>query len=371
MNLKSFKKLESKVKKPDFGKDFKSLNYILKSLSIFGNIISIFLASFFVTELLSVAIDNPLVYWIIAIIALSGLELTKREIFFRFSRDFIRTNSIFKSSALPMLFFTMVLISLSFYSSLSGAQKFSSKTDLIEVETAERVDIFTDSTNTLYQDKISVLELRNAELFESNKKTDEQIERVLTDHPTWVNTAKKLRDGKNENNIQISKNDDKIKELKQERDEIIAKYTESIEGKSGKEIDKNKNDSFVFIMISTLIEFLILIGIYFSNIYNFRRYRDTKEKLLSDDNFRTYYEYSEIIDILYLNRKEKDMIPGIDLMIDLLTMNKVYITKKQIEDALKLFEALNIIEVNEEYSYLTKDKEESQKILEDHFVPNY
>jgi len=143
MELKDFKKLEKKVKKPDFGEDFKSLNFILKGLSFFGNFASIFLASFFVTQLLSIAIENPIVYWIISIIALAGLELTKREIFYRFSRDFIRTKKIFTSSVLPMLFFTGTLISLSFYSSLSGAKKFSSKSDQIEVVAETQIDNFT------------------------------------------------------------------------------------------------------------------------------------------------------------------------------------------------------------------------------------
>lgn len=368
MDLNNFKKLESKVKKPNFGDDFKTLNRILGGLSIFGNVVSIFLASFFVTELLSVAIDSPLIYWGIAIIALSGLELTKREIFYRFSRDFIRTNNIFKTSALPMLFFTMLLISLSFYSSLSGAQKFSSKSDLIDIETKVVVNTFADSTNVYYQEKIDLLDKQNADLFESNKKTDEQIETILQEHPTWVNTAKKLRDGKNENNTQIERNDNKIRELKEERDRVVSNYKEGVEGESDKEKNKNKSDSLVFVLISTLIEFLILIGIYFGNVYNFRQYRDTKQRLLSDENFRVYYDYSEIVNMLYLNRKEKDQIPDIDLINELLIMNRVYLTREQIESSIRLFEALNIIEINEEYSYLVKEKDEALKILEKHFT---
>ena len=367
MELNNFKNLEGKVKKPDFGQDFKTLNNILRGLSIFGNITSIFLASFFVTELLSVAIENPIVYWAIAVIALSGLELTKREIFYRFSRDFIRTKTIFKSSVLPMLFFTMVLISLSFYSSLSGAQKFSSKADAIETQTVERVDTFRDSTNTYYQEKIDLLENQNVDLFDANKKTDEQIETLLREHPTWANTARKLREAKVENNEQIDKNDEKISELKAERDKVIKDYSDRIKKESNEEIDENKSDSLIFILISTLIEFLILIGIYFNNVYNFRTYRDIKRRLISDDNFRTYYDYSEILNVVFLNRKEKDKIPDIDLMVDLLVMNKVYLTKKQVEDALKLFEALKIIEINDVHTYLIKDKDEASEVIKEHF----
>lgn len=367
MNLKNFKKLEDKVKKPDFNKDFSGLNTILRTLSILGNVASIFLASFFVSGLLSVAIENEYVIWAITLIALCGLELTKREIFFRFSRDFIRTNEIFSKSVAPMLFFTMLLISLSFYSSLSGAMEFSSKSDNIEVMATKTIDTFADSTNAYYQEKINEFETRNSDLFTSNQNVDKQIQDLLDEHPTWTNSAKRLREGKELNNTQIEKNEDKIKEIKAERDNVVKDYKESVIDKSSKDINKNKSDSFIFIAISTLIEFLILIGIYFNNIFNFRSYKDTKKRLLNDDNFKTYYTYSEIIEILYLNRKEKDLIPSKELMVELLEMNKIYISLTQLEQSLKLFDALKIVETNEDKTYLLKEKEDAEAEMKKHF----
>jgi hypothetical protein len=367
MELKQFKELEKKVKKPDFGEDFKVVNIILKVASILGNFASIFLASFFVTELLAVAIETPLVYWVITIISLSILELSKREIFFRFSRDFIRTKKIFSKAVFPMLFFTGVLISLSFYSSLSGAKEFSSKSDQIEVVAEQQIDNFADSTANYYQQKIELLEQQNADLFAANQRIDQQIQDLLDEHPTWTNSAKRLRDGKEPNTIQIEKNDAKIKEIKEERDEVIEKYKKEVESESSEDIEKNKSDSYIFIATSTIIEFLILLGIYFSNVYNFRTYRDTKKKIISDDNFRTYYEYTEIIEVLYLNRKEKDKVPDKKLMLELLHMNKVYLREDQLESALKLFDALKIIETNGDITYLVKEKNEAEKLIKEHF----
>lgn len=367
MDLESFKKLESKVKKPDFNKDYKGLNMILRTLSILGNMASIFLASFFVTEVLKVAIENQYVVWVVAIIALSGLELTKREIFFRFSRDFIRTNTLFSKSVVPMLFFTMVLISLSFYSSLSGAKKFSSKSDLIEVTAEANINMFMDSTNAYYQVRLNSLEEQNSDLFAANQNVDKQIQKLLDEHPTWTNSAKRLREGKELNITQIEKNDDKIKEIKEERDNVIERYRNSVLEKSDKSISANRSDSYIFIATSTLIEFLILIGIYFNNIFNFRSYKDTKIRLMNDDNFRTYYNYSEIVELLYLNRKEKDKIPSNELILELLEMNKVYLTETQLEQALKLFEALKVLETNGEHTYILKDILETKNDMKKHF----
>jgi hypothetical protein len=367
MDVKYYKDLEKKVKKPEFAEDFKSLNYILRALSFLGNMASIFLASFFVTELLGIAVENQYVVWIIAILSLTGLELTKREIFYRFSRDFIRTNKIFTKAVAPMLFFTAMLISLSFYSSLSGAKKFSSKSDQLEIVAETQIDNFTDSTMNYYQNKIDILEKQNADLFEANQKIDQQIQDLLDEHPTWTNSAKRLRDGKEPNTIQIEKNDVKIKEIKKERDLVIADYEKEISSDTSKDIEKNRSDSYIFIATSTLIEFLILIGIYFNNVYNFRSYRDIKYRLLNDDNFKTYYEYNEILEVLYMNRKEKDKVPDNSFMLEILHMNKFYLTLKQLESAMKLLNAMKIIETNGDITYIYKDKEEAEKLIKERF----
>ena len=393
MDKNNFKKISDKVKKPEFSVDFKSLNMILRGLSIFGNFASIFLASFFITELLGVAITNVVVMWVVAIIALAGLELTKREIFFRFSRDFIRTKQLFTASVAPMLVSTLLLISLSFYSSLSGAKEFSSKSDnieqasdstisLIESETQQAIAYYTDSLNNIeFRPKLDILEKQNSELFEANKRIDVQVERLLEENPTWSNTAKKLREPQKDNNILIEKNDAKIKELKEELSNKISSYKKELETESAKKIadiraDSNKNiednqsDSLIFVATSTLIEFLILIGIYFNNIYNFRSFRDYKKRLSNDDNFRLYVEYSSILDLIYMNREdsvEKELIPERELLVELLAMNKDFLTDSQVGKSIKIFEALGILETNGEYTYTKTTKDDAEQILKKHF----
>lgn len=364
MNIKEFKEIEKKVKKPEFSSDFKSLNVILKTLSILGNISSIFLASIFISQLFKVAIDNPIIYWGISIIALSGLELTKREVFFRFSRDFIRLKKIFTKNVLPMLLFTMILISMSFYSSLSGAQKFGSKKEEIKTNTEKTITTFTDSISENYQLKIDELENRNKELFDQNKKLDEEARELP---PTWVTAKTKIRKQIEKNNQRIDRNDNKIKELKEEKDTEISNFKKDLTKESQKDINKNNENIFVFISISTIIEFLILFGIYFNNLYNFKSYKDIKNKLMNDKNFRTYFEYTEVLNSVFLNNKEKDIIPSVKMIRKLLEMNKIYLTEEQINSSLDLFEALQIIETNDDKTYLTKDLEEAEIDLKNHF----
>ena len=362
MNLENYKKLEDKVKKPDFNKDYKGLNTILKILSILGNIASIFLASFFVTELLKVAIENEYIIWAIAIIALCGLELTKREIFFRFSRDFIRTNDIFSKNVASMLFFTMVLISLSFYSSLSGAKKFSSKSDKLENVAETNIKTYEDSLRNVYSKDIIFYD---GEIKKIIKDNSELSSKISEEDNAW--TRKKLQETRDDNNKYLTEYKLELESIKTERDDIIETYKKEVLSETSEDINKNQSDSYIFIATSTLIEFLILIGIYFNNIFNFKSYRDTKKRLLNDENFKTYYNYLEILELLFLNRKEKDKIPSSELLLELLDMNKVYITSTQLEQALKIFDALKIIETNGNTTYILKEKEEAEKDLKKHF----
>jgi len=364
MDIKEFKNIEKKVKKPEFSRDFKSLNGILKSLSILGNISSVFLASIFISQLFKVAIDNPIIYWGISIIALTGLELTKREVFFRFSRDFIRIKKIFTKNVLPMLFFTMVLISMSFYSSLSGAQKFGSKKEEIKTNTEKNITSFKDSINNQYKVRISKLEERNEILFKQNNKLDKEARELKS---TWVTSKLRIRKQIEKNNNRIDKNDQQIRELKEEKNGKISDYKKKINKKSQQNINKNDKNIFIFISISTIIEFLILFGIYFNNLYNFKSYKDIKNKLMNDKNFRTYYEYTEVMNSIFLNKKEKDLIPSLKMIKKLLEMNKMYLTEEQITSSLDLFEALNIIEKNDGKTYLIKDFEEAESELKIHF----
>ena len=114
MKLSEFKKLEESIKDQDFSKSFKNINKVMFSLSIFGNITSIFLAFFLVSKVLSGAIDNPILVGVASVILLGGLELLKREIFDKFSLQQIKHNSFYNKDVLPLMITSILIVSLSF-----------------------------------------------------------------------------------------------------------------------------------------------------------------------------------------------------------------------------------------------------------------
>jgi len=101
--------------------------------------------------------DNKIACFIASMIILGGLELLKRDVFDKFSIQSLKNNTILKQ-VLPLTLMSLLLISGSFYSSISGAKEFSSKTKQIEVEVNSDIDTFSDSLNLFYGDKIVIIE---------------------------------------------------------------------------------------------------------------------------------------------------------------------------------------------------------------------
>ena len=161
MKISEFQKLEQSIKEQDFDKSFKNINKVMFFLSIFGHIASIFLAYFLVSKILSGAItDNPILVAVSTIILLSGLELLKREIFDKFSLQQIKHKSIFKSDVLPLGIVSLVIVSISFFSSIKGAKEFSSKTDEIDSQIEVNIKTYEDSLRRMSTVDIEKLKLK-------------------------------------------------------------------------------------------------------------------------------------------------------------------------------------------------------------------
>ena len=364
MDFKNIEKIEKKVKKPTFGEDFNSLNKLLRVLSFLGNGASVVLASFFVTTLLLIAISN---YWValsLSVIALIGLELTKREVFHRFSRDFIRTKKVFQASAFSMLFFTACLIGMSFYSTLSGAQKITSKQDEFVDSAAIMIETHSDSIRKEYSDRISNLENQNNTLFQQNIKIDERMDNLPTN---YVTERKRLREEKKYHTDLIRENEDRILIFRNRMNQEIEKYKEEVGQSTDRNILKNKQDSITFVAISTIIEFLILIGVYFNNLYNFRSNRDHRLKLTENKQYKEHFNMYNFIKAIYTNRENGDVIPDNNRLKKTLELNKIYLNNSEIDDFIDILKQLQIIEDNSEKRFLTKTKIESEELINNYY----
>ena len=131
MKINEFKKLEKKINDQNFNQGYKTINMVLTALSYFGHVASIFLAYFMLSKILEGAMtDNKVAVFIASVVILGGLELLKRDIFDKFSIQYLKLRT-FGKDVMPLFLLSITIIGLSFYASINGAAEYSSKTDKI------------------------------------------------------------------------------------------------------------------------------------------------------------------------------------------------------------------------------------------------
>lgn len=372
MKLSEFKKLEESIQEQDFNRSFKNINKVMFFLSIFGHLASIFLAYFLISKILSGAItDNPILVSIASIILLGGLELLKREIFDKFSLQQIKYKSFTNKDVLPLFLVSVVIVSISFYSSIKGAKEFSSKSKQIDTQIESNLDTYRDSITKVYTLKFDDI---NKEIsVKKSKIEDKDKEQTLLESNDPMTRQQKsrvkdLKTEKSELKSEVTILEGKIKEEKNNLEADIKKYEEdlSLEGKDKKE--ENKNNSFFFIIISTLIELIILAGVYFNEYYKWRSYDEFKKKLDKNPNFNKWYNYNSILDVIYNeDTKINDRLPSNKIIQDLSKVNGIILLNKDMIDLSKLFVSLGIVRSSGSAKYIAKSKETAQEILKKHF----
>ena len=365
MKLKDFNKLEKKINKHNFNESYKGINNVSKVMSYFGNIASIFLAYFFLSDiLLSAMSDNKIIVFFSTIIILIGLELLKRDIFDKFSVSSINNNKITKN-VMPLFVASILLISLSFYSSINGAKEFSSKEKQIEVKTEQKISNYQDSIRDVYRKRIDKIETRNDKLFKANEQLDKEASQLPA---TWVTNKNKIRSRIDVNLEQVEKNNARIKQLKKERKNRIAEYKNNKIEKANEKKEENSTNSLMFVIISTLIEFIILGGVFFNEYYDIKSYNEFKRKLETDPNFKKWVLYDKMLTTIITDEtKVNEKLPTIKSMTEMCKMNNNVVIDKEMNDFLKVLNGLKIIKNSGPAKYVNKTKETAREILKKKF----
>ena len=375
MKISEFKKLEEKINGKNFSQSYKSINVMLTALSYFGNLASIFLAYFFMSKIIAGPLpDNPTAVFFASIIILAGIELLKRDIFDKFSVSWLKEKTLAKAT-LPLFIFSMMLISASFYSSLNGAKEFSSKETQIEQVKDDEVQIFSDSLTTVYGDKIKSIEDEiSAFKIKIEEKDKEQalINQDLLDRG-WLTASQKSRnkqltEEKEYLDEKIDESEIKIDNLEVERDKKISDYEKELTKDSDSKKEDNSKNSFIFIILSTIIEFVILGGVFFSEYYKFRSYKEFREKIDRDPNYQKWMLYEKILKVVYPeDAQNSEKLPSNKSMIEMCKINGIIVLPKDMTNFLKLLKGLGIIKQSGSSRYINKNRDMSFEVLKKHF----
>jgi hypothetical protein len=371
MKINEFKKLEEKINGQNFNKGYKNINALMLILSIFGHFASIFLAYFALSKVLGGVIENnPVVVLITSIIMLSGLELLKRDIFDKFSIQYLKAKA-FTKDVLPLFLLSVAIISTSFYASIHGAKEFSSKEAVIEQTQKETVNLFSDSLTKVYNVKITDIESEikvNKDKLDAKDKEQTELEAIQPPTRSQKSRIKDLKDEKTTLRADITKLETDEATVKTELATKIKEHETTVGAETEDKKKNNDSNSLAFVLISTLIELIILAGVYFNEYYKFRSYREFRNSIEKDPNYQKWMLYEQMLSIVYTeDTKMNQKLPANKSIADMCKVNDIIVMPKDIVDFLKVMNGLGIIKTSGSTRYVNKQRDLAFEILRKHF----
>lgn len=371
MKINEFKKLEEKINGQNFNQGYKNINMVMLLLSIFGHFASIFLAYFALSKVLGGVIENnPVVVLIASVVMLSGLELLKRDIFDKFSVQYLKVKA-FTKDVLPLFILSVAIISTSFYASIHGAQEFSSKEEVIEQAQKETVNQYSDSLTKVYNVKIAEIDTEiktDKDKIDTKDKEQTELEAIQPPTRSQRNRIKDLKDEKNLLRAEITKLEGDQNTIKSELAAKIKEHEETVGAESEDKKKDNSSNSLAFVLISTLIELIILAGVYFNEYYKFRSYKEFRNKLEKDPNYQKWMLYDQMLNIVYTeDTKMNQKLPANKSIADMCKVNDIIVMPKDITDFLKVMNNLGIIKTSGSSRYVNKQRDLAFEILRKQF----
>ncbi|MFW6225603.1 MAG: hypothetical protein ACOC3V_01425 [bacterium] len=358
-------KLKTKTLTKSYTEKFKWVNRFLLSFSWFGNAVSIFLAFFFIQYLFLssfIGIKDSVFITIGIIFFLSLFELLKRYVFGLFSSEFIKSEySILRYNMITFLISVLILISGSFYFSLNGAMKFVDNRQVFIEQTETDLTSKVDSINTFYLNEyIRPLMDENKNLTQQNEEYREEANRTgfITRYTNLIET----------NNRIIENNRGLISEYEDKRDVTISELKESKTNSLTENLLRNKSNMTAFIIISSIIEIIIMIGVYYNKFYNNKKIEEYENTILSTPQFKNWYKFNQLLELIYSKVDQVgEKIPSTNALYELSELTGNKIDKKTMENFVKTLYYLNILKLEGNRRVLNVNKELGLARLKLHF----
>ena len=388
MQHEDYKNLREEVKNKNFFNGYKIFSQLSYYLSFVGNFFSVFLAFFFINDVISQTVldgdtSSTMVVYGITLTILFTVELVKRFIFDKFSMEIIKEKFAFKGSELKILsFFSLLLIFASFYLSLNGAKEYASKDKQIQETTTSVIDVYEDSLNSkygkkieLYETEITLLRTANLSYDDRLKMLDEKNNELTVDN--WkdrqekrrIETERKnIRKDKDRNIEQMEKIEIKIKDTRDLKETELSKYTLKQETKAVSKIEENADNPMRFLIFSTIIEFVILFGIFFINYYKVRSLEEYENLVAKDPRYKTFNQWNELITMIYTkDTRLGDVLPFKTEMNKLIKANSLDFSTKELEDALKIFTHLGVLKKKGNRKAISMGADDARSTIREHF----
>jgi len=371
MNLNKYSELREKFKVKNYEKKHKDVDSWLYRFSFFGNAASIFFAYFLLHPMLKskleIYMDNPtFIEWLSLIISVGVLcmfEILKRKVFAIFSADFVTNRNKITNTGLGFAIGSLIIIVGSYYFSINGALKLASssetKNEIVKVDFEKQ----TDSLLLQYGDYKKSYITDNDKLRETNTELRTKISELPPNNRTIINNLNTII---KDNLKTIEFNNSQIDKLDNELQQKITAIKQKEIDESNKNTDSDRSSVIVFFSITTIIELLIVIGIFYREVFNYKIFQENEPKL------EMIYKKKERYAILLKYAFKKGEIHQDQKVLSaakLYDLSKVaygsgFFTPKNIDDFYAEMTHLGVFKIVQKKRYAAISYEESIRLLD-------
>jgi len=305
MDVKKYDELRNEVKEKDFETKNKSLNHWLFNFSYLGNLGSILFAFCLIFPITLKVISANLVQGNFAnglaigitITILTLFELMKRIVLANLSIDLVKTKwNIFKREVIWWFFLSMTIVLSSAFLSINGAKEFSKTSKGKNIIVINNTQIKIDSITNYYNKRKSLLIIDGDSLRQDNGR----LRNKITQTPlNYRGTRKDYQSIIDANLKTIETNDNKISQIDNELANKALDFQKKQEIITTKNIKEDFGNIILFILLSTVIESIIIIGIWFRKYYDYTVFQFNESKLEAIHKKRKNYKI--LLQFIYKN----------------------------------------------------------------------
>ena len=349
-----------------YSEKFKVIRISSIIFSFFGNITSIFFAFFFFLSLFSTILFNinSLYIGIGVVLFLGIFEYIKRYVFDLFSIELLK-NEKFNKNKIIFLITTLVMVSFSFFFSLNGAQRLVNNESIIKEQINYNIKSKTDSINNFYFDNyIKPYQDENMNLISQQAELTNQQSQLVNKGWNTTKVSKQLQTI----NEQIFTNKSKISKYENERNSKISKLETSEQNKLTSEQNKNNTNIFYFLLLSTIIELIIIAGVFYNRYYTFRTIKEYEDETVNTLAYKNWKMYSQILDIIFSKDiKINEYVSSLNSIMETIDANDLNISKSDLTKSFKTFNYLGITETKGPKRLLRMSKTKANELLKNYF----
>ena len=138
--------------------------------------------------------------------------------------------------------------------------------------------------------------------------------------------------------------------------------------KADDKIEENADNPVRFLVFSTIIELVILFGIFFINYYKVRSLEEYEELVAKNPKYKMFNQWNELITMIFKKgTRLGDTLPYKTEMSKLIKANALDFSTKEIDDALKVFTHLGILKKKGNKKAISLGEDDARSMIKEHF----